>query len=488
MIDETILSNIVGIDQISREEPVLEKYAGDMSFVRAIKPSCVVKPGNSDEILNIVNQAIETETPLVPVSSGEPHFLGDTVPGVGGAIIVDLSRMKKIVHIDRKNRVAMFEPGVTFAELSAAVAEEGLRLNMPLLPRRSKSVVGSLLERQPVLMPKYHWDIADPLACTEVIFGTGEIFRTGAAAGSGSIEEQWAAGGTQKEAAGPSAASWYRLIQGSQGTMGIVTWVSARCELLPTVEEAFFVTGSQLDKIMDTMHWLIRLRLVNECLVLNNTNLAQIISTEGIDHDHQLKNDLPPWVLFFTIAAYEYLPEERMSGQKKNLGELTQRLGVETVQALRGVTADQFLKAVKRPSTGPYWKLCHGGGCQDIFFLTIFQRLPGQIRAMNDAAQKAGQSIEDLGVYLQPIVQGVNCHCEFNLYYDIHNPRERDRIRHLTLDATRRLMKEGAFFSRPYGESAEMIMNRDAASVMTLRKIKNIVDPKNIMNPGKLCF
>ena len=488
MIDEAILSKIVGVDHVSREEPVTERYAGDISFVQPIRPDCIVKPANAEEIFNIVNQAKETETPLVPVSSGEPHFLGDTVPGVGGAMIVDLSRMKKIVHIDRKNRVAMFEPGVTFDELSGAVAEAGLRLNMPLLPRRTKSVVGSLLERQPVLMPKYHWDIADPLACTEVIFGTGDIFRTGAAAGSGSIEEQWGAGGAQKEAAGPNAASWYRLIQGSQGTMGIVTWVSARCELLPSLEEAFFVTDSQLDKIMETMHWLIRLGLVNECLVLNNTNLARIISTGDADNYHRLKNDLPPWILFFTIAAYEYLPEERMSGQKKNMGELTQRLGVETVRALSNITADQFLKAVKHPSAEPYWKLRYGGGCQDIFFLTIFEKLPGLIRTMNDAAHKAGHAVEDLGVYLQPIVQGVNCHTEFNLYYDIDNPQERNRIKDLTLGATRRLVNQGAFFSRPYGESAEMIMNRDAASLMTLKKIKDIVDPKNIMNPGKLCF
>ena len=109
----------------------------------------------------------------------------------------------------------MFEPGVTFEELSQAVAREGLRLNTPLMPRQSKSVLGSLLEREPVIMPKYHWDISDPLACTEIIFGNGEMFRTGAAAGSGTIEEQWAAGGAQKEAAGPSAVSWYRLIQGS---------------------------------------------------------------------------------------------------------------------------------------------------------------------------------------------------------------------------------------------------------------------------------
>jgi FAD/FMN-containing dehydrogenase len=396
--------------------------------------------------------------------------------------------MKKIIHIDRKNRVAMFEPGVSFGELAAAVAKEGLRLNMPLLPRQSKSVVGSLLEREPVLMPKYHWDIADPLACTEVIFGTGEMFRTGAAAGSGSIEEQWAAGGAQKEAAGPSSASWYRMIQGSQGTMGIVTWVSARCELLPKMEEPFFVADARLDKILETVHWLIRLRLVNECLVLTNTNLALITAAKDSKKYRQIKDRLPPWILFFNIAAYDYLPHERIKGQTKNMVELTQRLGVEAMQALDGITATQFLAIVKHPSAEPYWKLHRKGGCQDIFFLTIFDKLSELIRTMYDSSNAAAYPNDELGIYLQPIVQGVNCHCEFNLYYDPQNPDELARVRELTLDATKRLVAKGAFFSRPYGESARMMMNRDAATMATLKKVKAIVDPNNIMNPGKLCF
>ena len=61
--------------------------------------------------------ANETQTPLIPVSSGAPHFRGDTVPSVAGSIIVDLSKMKKIINIDRPRRVAMVEPGVTFGEL-----------------------------------------------------------------------------------------------------------------------------------------------------------------------------------------------------------------------------------------------------------------------------------------------------------------------------------------------------------------------------------
>jgi hypothetical protein len=447
-----------------------------------------VKPGNAEEVFKIVNLARDAGTPLVPVSSGAPHFRGDTVPGMGGAIVVDLSGMKKIIHIDRKNRVAMFEPGVTFNELIAAVAKEGLRLNMPLLPRQSKSVVGSLLEREPVLMPKYHWDIADPLACTEVIFGTGEMFRTGAAAGSGSVEEQWTAGGAQKEAAGPSSASWYRMIQGSQGTMGIVTWVSARCELLPRLEEPFFIADPQLDKILEMVHWLIRLRLVNECLVLNNINLARIIASKDSEKYCWIKDSLPPWILFFNIAAYDYLPQERVNGQIKNMKELTQRFRVEAVQSLDGVTAAQFLNIVQHPSSEPYWKLCHKGSCQDIFFLTLFDKLPELIRTMHAAANEAAYPIDELGIYLQPIIQGVNCHCEFSLFYDSENPGETDRIRNLTLNATKSLIAKGAFFSRPYGETARMIMNRDGATMATLKKVKSIVDPNNIMNPGKLCF
>ena len=78
--------------------------------------------------------------------------------------------MNKVIFVDRPRRVAMVEPGVTFGELIPAVKKEGLRLNMPLLPRKTKSVVGSMLEREPVIMPKYQWDISDPLACTEVFF------------------------------------------------------------------------------------------------------------------------------------------------------------------------------------------------------------------------------------------------------------------------------------------------------------------------------
>jgi FAD/FMN-containing dehydrogenase len=488
MIEKAKLVKIVGASKVSHDKAALDQYSSDISFVNMLKPACVVKPKNAGEVQKIVKLANETLTPLVPVSSGPPHFRGDTVPGIGGAIIVDLSGMKKIINVDRARRVAMVEPGVTFGELIPAAEKEGIRLNMPLLPRKSKTVIGSILEREPVIMPKYQWDISDPLACVEVIFGSGDEFRTGQAAGPGTVKEQWKVGGMQKAPYGPGTASWHRLIQGAQGTMGIVTWASIRCELLPSLEEPFVVGALKLNTLLELTSWLIRLRMVNECFILNNTDLAAIFAKKWPRDYQNLKDALPAWTLFYTVAGYEFFPEERVSSQIKDITNITQRLGVEAVKTAGGVSANEILKAVQRPSGEPYWKLRYKGACEDVFFLTINDKLEGLIGIMNDLAEKAGYPTSDMGVYVQPVVQGTGVHCEFNLFYDPANSGEQNRVKELSALAVKNLMAGGAFFSRPYGESARMIINRDAASVAVLNKLKKIFDPNNVMNPGKLCF
>jgi len=148
MAEKKELIKIVGAKNVIDDPESLAAYSCDNSFVHSVRPKYVVKPKNADEVQALVKWANETLTPLVPVSSGPPHFRGDTVPSTGGAVIVDLSGMNKILRIDRRNRVAMVEPGVTFAKLEPELEKEGLRLNMPLLPRSSKSVTGFTREEE----------------------------------------------------------------------------------------------------------------------------------------------------------------------------------------------------------------------------------------------------------------------------------------------------------------------------------------------------
>lgn len=488
MIAKEKLTKIVGSGNVDDQPTTLEEYSSDMSFVNAVRPACVVKPKNAGEIQKIVKLANETGTPLVPVSSGAPHFRGDTVPSVGGAVIVDLSGMKKIINVNRARRVAMVEPGVTFGELIPACAKVGIRLNMPLLPKKSKTVVGSLLEREPVVMPKYQWDISDPVACLEVIFGNGDEFRTGQAAGPGSVKEQWAVGGVQKAPYGPGVTSWHRLVQGAQGSIGIVTWISMRCELAPEAEEPFVVNSSSIAPLLDLASWLVRLRIANELFILNRTDMAAMFARKFPRDFQNLMSTLPAYTLFYNLAGYEYFPQERVESYKKTIVDITKRLGLDSVKSAGGVSANEILKAVQQPSAEPYWKLRYKGASEDVFFLTINDKLGDLVDTMYKLAEKAGFPASDIGIYIQPIVQGTGVHCEFNLFYDPDNASEAARVKTLSTAATKSLMAQGAFFSRPYGVNTKMVMNADAASVGVMNKLKKMFDPNYVMNPGKVGY
>jgi len=87
--------------------------------------------------------------------------------------------------------VSIVEPGVTFRRAEQSGGQEGTEADMGRCSRaRSSRWWVSMLSREPVIMPHYHWDIADPIGSTEVDLRYGDVFRTGAAAGPGTIESR----------------------------------------------------------------------------------------------------------------------------------------------------------------------------------------------------------------------------------------------------------------------------------------------------------
>jgi hypothetical protein len=482
------LIGIVGKENVSDDSKTLEAFSRDRSIALPIKPWFVARPQNTDEVQKLVAWANETNTPLVPVSSGAPHFYGDTVPSAPGGIIVDLSRMNKILHIDRRNRVVVVEPGVTYSQLEPELAKEGMRVTMPLLPRANKSVITSLLERQPTLIPRYNYSLPEPLRNCGVVWGGGEISFTGHAGnGSYSLEEQWKAGHIPIDPRGPNATDFMRLLTGAQGSMGIVVWASIKCEILPGIRKLFFIPADKLDNLVDFSCRLQRLRLGDEVLIVNNTCLACMLgkSTQQIS---LLKKDLPSWVMIIGLAGRALLPAEKLDVQEKDLNDLVQQFGLKLLSGLPGTTNKEVLDTILNTSTEPYWKFKYKGGCDDIFFLTTLDKAPQYIDTMNATAKAFRYPESKIGVYIQPQHQGVSHHCEFNLYYDPKDAKESAKLKALYARASEELIGQGAYFARPYGMWANLVYNRDAQSTMALRKVKRIFDPNNIMNPGKLCF
>jgi FAD/FMN-containing dehydrogenase len=466
----------------------LEAYTKDLSFVQPIRPGSVVRADSTGTARAIVKWAYETRTPLVPVSSGAPHFHGDTVPSVGGAVMVDLSGMKKIIRVDRRNRVVMIEPGVTFGELISAVEKEGLATFMPLAPRSNKSVLTSYLERTPITMPRFHWEPQDPMQCVEVIYGTGDLMRTGSSALPDTLEKQWALGKAQLRGMGPSQVDFTRLLQGAQGTLGIVTWATIKCRPLAKQKKMFLVPSEDVNPLIEMAYQITFKKLGEELLILNGTTLASILGADGEAID-RLQAKLPPWVLVLGIEGAGVLPEEKIAYQESESSEVAQSLGLELKRGFPGAGAEDLSEVLSKPSTEPYWKLRRQGASDEIFFLTTLDKASGFIETMRSlAAKNGGYDTEKIGAYIQPTVQGANCHVEFTFSYAPGSRQEADKVGRLTKEASEAMVAQGAFFSRPYGSWARIAYKGDPEVVVGQRKLKEIFDPAGILNPGKLCF
>ena len=474
-----------GPGSVSDDSEALSWYAS-AGLAEGGKPLFRVVPTDATQVRELVKLARKTGINLVFSSSGPPRFRGDTVPS-GEAVIVDMSAMNKVLRVDRRNKMALIEPGVTFSQLKAVAEKAGLRPLMPLLPRLTKSVIASYLEREPITVPKYHWDMNDPLLCTELIFGTGDLFRTGSAAGPGSLKEQWEKGLAQKNPMGPAQTDFARIVQGSQGTMAAVTWATVKLEIKPTIHRLYFIPAEKLSKLVEFSYPAMRRKLADEFFIVSAFALATMIASDP-DEIKAIAAKQAPYTLAYGVTGGEYVPEQRVEWQEKDLGELAQAAGVKSTREVPGSSARQMLETISNPSAEPYFKTRAKGSFLDIFFLTTLDKAQSFIDTMRDVASRNGYPVEELGVYIQPIQHGRSCHLEFNIYFNPQDAEDSSRAKALFDEASKALLEAGAFFSRPYGLWADLAYARCPDTVKALKKIKEMLDPEDILNRGKLCF
>lgn len=436
-------------------------------------------PETRADLQEIIRAAAENKTPLVPVSSGAPHIHGASQNPA--AETVSFEKMNKILKIDRTSRYVRAEVGVTFGELIPEMAKNGLRLNAPFLPRANKSAVVSALEREGVLVPKYQYDYTDPLLTTEVVFGTGDDFRTGSASGPGPTEELKA---DMVSPWGPGTIDYLRFIMGAQGTMGFVTWGTLKAEIMPTESKIFFVEAADLSALTKLANELLRYRTLDDCIILNSVNFAKAFADDVEEEQAVLKN-AAPWTLICKICGFDRYPEKRIEIYEGYLKDICAKAAVTPVSAPAENAAlaakiDKMLWDCDRRET--YWKT-RLGDVREINFLTPPSKAPDLVKSLEDAVSSHGRA--NTGITLQPQVQGRAFRIECDLFCTVD---EKPAVDDMAFKAETELLNRGAFFDRPYGKIAGLIYAMDPTGTNALKKIKNIFDPQGIFNPGKLCF
>ncbi len=161
------------------------------------------------------------------------------------------------------------------------------------------------------------YDYGEPLQSMEVVWPTGEVFRTGSASVTATLILRRRA----RIHLGPGL-DFYRFLQGAQGTMGVVTWANLKIEYLPKIDKILFAPVRDLDYAIEFLYRILRIRIGQECLLLNNINLATILADDWPRDFEKLRASLPPWTLILVISGLQRRPEEKIQYEEQALGEI----------------------------------------------------------------------------------------------------------------------------------------------------------------------
>jgi FAD/FMN-containing dehydrogenase len=471
------LVGIVGSESFTDDPETIEKYSRDYSFVQPRKPSYVIYAKTTEEIQKVVKYANEHMIPVTPRSSGI-SFYGAGIPSQGG-IILDLTRMNRILEIDGRNKKVKVEPGVTWAQAQEELGKQGLMVCNPLLPHPLKSVLTSAMEREPILIPKSEY--SEVFLTSEMVLASGDLFWTGTAMGKGMKGQNF------PDALIPST----RLFLGAQGTLGIITWANLKAEYLPTMDKIFFMPFDRIEDVAEPVYRIQRRMLGNECFILNNFNLAAILAEKWPEDFEDLRDSLPPWTVILCLSGLHRMPKEKIEYEEEALMEVASELHFEPLRTVAGIPGldNTISKMLRKPGMGePYWKFRYKGSCHDVFFHITLDRAAELTNAMNEVAARYGYPTKDIGIYIQPIERARVSFCQFGFHCDPQDANEVNLVRSLFLEASELAMSMGGLFTTPYGAWADMVYSRAATYTAVMKVVKNALDPNNILNPGKLCF
>jgi len=485
MISTNILNDLAQNNTIETSPDKLKAYETLNPILRPGRaPLCAIKPKDVPELQKLIRKAKEGKFGLVPVSSGGPHTKGGTACPADHAI-VDLAGWNKIPWVNRRNRVCFVEPGVTYGQLNNFLKDHGMTLPTPLAPRDTKSVLASTIDREPHIWPRMQWDLQDPVACTEFIYGTGELFRSGAAGGPGSLEDQRKSKGAQKMPMGPGQTDFQRILIGAQGCMGIMTWISLRTELLPSVERPMLVAGDRLSNIIEYVYEVQRPWLGEHTFILNRHAAAMLMTSSNPASFDRVRDSMPEYICMQNIAGFERLPAERLEYQFEEIKNMATGNGLKLVDSVGEIEAPALLKTAQSPCGPRDWRHVLKGHCLSVFFLSLLNNSEKYISVVRESAGSFNIPGEQIGIYIQPVIQNHACHIEFMFPFNPGDGREVENMKNFEADVTGRLVKARAFFSRPYGKAAEVVFKNNPANTELIRVIKGLFDPENVLSPGK---
>jgi glycolate oxidase len=210
------LAGTLGPRGLTTDPDVLEGYRRDQAaFVEAGTPLAVAHPTCAAEVQEAVRLAARHGVPIVPRGAGSG--LSGGANAVDGCVVLPLTRMDRIVEIDRRSLFAVVEPGVVTADLAAAAADAGLSYPPDPASAAFSTIGGNIATNAGGLCCVKYGVTRDFVLGLDVVLADGSLVRTG-----------------RRTVKGVAGYDLTGLFVGSEGTLGVVTRATLRLRPRPS--------------------------------------------------------------------------------------------------------------------------------------------------------------------------------------------------------------------------------------------------------------
>lgn len=439
-------------ERCSTAVSVREQHGRDESPFDVRPPDAVVFCESTEEVAAVVALADRHAVPVIPFGVGsslEGHLLA-----VQGGISIDLSRMNRVLRVNPEDLTATVEPGVTREQLNREIRDTGLFF--PIDPGANASLGGMAATRASGTNAVRYGTMRENVLGLTVVTASGEVIRTGTRA--------------KKSSAGYDLT---RLMVGSEGTLGVMTEITLKLYPIPEAISAAVVGFDRIESAVNTTIQMIQLGLPIARCELLDANAVRAVNR----HDKLSLREGPMLLMEFHGS------EAGVKEQAEMAQQIAHEHGGEDFQW--ATTPEERTRLWTARHRAYFAGLQMKPGCRTVTTDTCvpISRLTECISQAVADAEAAG-----LQYYIVGHVGDGNFHIAYLI--DPAKPEERETAERLNDQLVHRALAMEGTCTGEHGiglhKQGFLIDEAGAGSVEMMRTLKRALDPKNILNPGKI--
>ena len=449
------LIEIVKPDNYSDQLIDLVSYSYDGSYFSR-RPDCAVWVDSTEQVSEILKLANQEKVPVVPRGAGT-GISGNAVP-IQGGIVLDLSRMNRILSVHIPDRLAVVEPGVVYDHLQNALLPHGFFFPPDPASGKVCTLGGNVGTNAGGLRAAKYGTTREYVLGLEVVLANGEIMRTGAR--------------TMKTSSGYDLT---RLFTGSEGTLGVFTEIVLKITPRPVEAATALAAFDRLEDAGEAVTRIMQSDITPSALELLDTTIIRLLQKYS-------DGKIPPAAAII-LAETDGRTRQVVDHQMEHLVKLFQECRASAIDLAKTAADAERLWQGRKDIAGMFGELGLVNIPED---LTVpMSRIAEYLTRCQRISKKHRLQIVNFG-------HAGDGNFHTNILYNPDDPAQEKRLEPARLDLHELACALGGTLTGEHGigitKAGFVALEHDPVALNTMRTLKKALDPNNILNPGKMGF